>query len=408
MKIIKVEAAVVKAHKDDTYWGLKAWGEDYGERPSVGASLDVAYPLRWRMRHRWVPSVDTCLIRLTTDEGLVGFGESKGVIVPELVKTYIDGYLAEAILGEDPFAHRVLWDRMYSWMRGRGHIQGFHQEAAAGLDIAMWDIAGKATGRPICDLLGGRYRSNVRVYFSALAGVQDASDDAQSDRLAADTRDAVARGFTGAKIGIGFGHDADLHSVDVVRDAAGPDFLVLVDALGSYDYTQALRLTQPLADRGVGWFEAPLVPEDIDGYVNLSLRSSITIANDLAWTTALFKEILSRGGRIAVQPEVIKVGITECARIAELADIFGCSYAPHVSIGSAIQFAASVHIAAASPNFLISEYWAGENPLGDAILREPLGFEMGGLLVPDHPGLGIELDLGRLREHAVAGWATEA
>jgi L-alanine-DL-glutamate epimerase-like enolase superfamily enzyme len=132
---------------------------------------------------------------------------------------------------------------------------------------------------------------------------------------------------------------------------------------------------------GVGWFEAPLPPEDFEGYVRLSQQSSIPIANDLLWTTAMYKEIVRQGGRVIVQPETIKVGITECARLAELADIFGCGYAPHVSIGSAIQLAATAHVAASAPN-----------RLGDPILTTPLEFRDGSLTVPTGPGLGIELD----------------
>lgn len=406
MRVVDVDVAVVRAKTEGNYWGKATWGRDYEVPPQTGPELARSYPIRWRMRHRWVDTVNTCLVRVTTDEGVVGYGESKGVIVPELVKSYIDGYLRDAVIGANPFHTRMVWERMQASMRGRGHVQGFHQEAAAGIDIALWDIAGKVAGRPICDLLGGRYRDSVRVYYSGVAGIERAGDAEQEERLGTDTRVAVAKGFTGVKIGIGFGRDADLRSADVVREVGGPELLVLVDALGSYGYTDALYLSHALAERGVGWFEAPLTTDDLAGYVRLSQEARLPIANDLIWTRTILKGMLAQDCRMVVQPEVIKVGITECAAIAELADVYGCAYAPHVSIGSAIEFAASAHIAAAAPNFLISEYWAGENPLGDGILREPMGFADSALVVPDEPGLGIELDLERLRPHIDVGWET--
>jgi L-alanine-DL-glutamate epimerase-like enolase superfamily enzyme len=399
MKVVDVDVTILRAPFPKSYWGKTTWGGDYQASVPTGEDLSSGYPLRWRMRHRWADSISTCLVAITTDDGTVGYGESKGVIVPELVKEYIDGYLSHAVIGEDPFATRVLWDRMYALMRGRGHLQGFHQEAAAGIDIALWDLVGKASRRPICDLLGGRYRDAIRVYYSSLPGLPEEQGEAAVDRLKVAARAAIDSGFSAVKIGIGFGRAADLRSVDIVREVVGAHVLILVDALGSYDFPHALWLGQALAERGVGWFEAPLPPEDIEGYVKLSGLLPITVANDLVWTTALYKEILARGGRIAVQPEVIKIGITESVRIAELADIFGSPFAPHISIGSAVEFVASMHVAAAAPNFIISEYWAGANPLA-GILQTPLDMHDGGFSVPLGPGLGIELNLDTVAEYA--------
>lgn len=407
MRITNVRTLLVQAPQHRDYWGREAWQGDYGETVRRNSpDLSKGYPLRWRMRHRWSDTLDTILVQVVTDEGLVGYGESKGVVSGSAVKAHLDGPLREAALGADPYHTRTLWDRYTALMRGRGHIQGFHQEAAAGLDIACWDIVAKAAGRPLCDVLGGRYREALPVYYSGFAGVRDPHDGAQIDTLTAAVKGAVAAGFTAGKIAIGHGRAADLRSVEVAREAAGDEFAIMVDALGAYSYADALWLGQALADRGVGWFEAPLTPEDIDGLVLLSQRLPLMIANDLLWTSALVKELVKRGGQVVVQPEVIKVGITESRRIAELADIYNLPYAPHSSLGSAVQYAATWHVGVASPNLVISEHWANPNPLGNAILREPQQIVDGHLHTPGGPGLGIEIDPERLAPFVTEGsWA---
>jgi D-arabinonate dehydratase/D-galactarolactone cycloisomerase len=392
MRIVDVEALVLSGKLDSGYRGISAYSGRFVEPAASEEEVSRNYPLRWRIIHPWMESITTCLIRVITDDGVVGIGESKGVIAPAAVKAYINDFLKFAVIGRDPLQTRVLWDRMYAYMRTRGHLQGVHQEAAAGIDIALWDIAGKSTGMAISELLGGRYRDQVRVYYSALGAIASDTDAEGVVLLEEETRAAVARGFNALKIIGGVSKKLDLRSVEIVREIVGQEFLVLFDAQGAYDYSQALWLAGALEDLGVGWFEAPLAPEDFEGLIRLSQLSRIPIANDLVWTTAIYKEILRQGGRVIVQPEVIKVGITESARLAELADIFGCAYAPHVSIGSAIQFAATAQVSAAAPNFLISEYWAGQNRLGDAILKSPLLLNDGALTVPNLPGLGIELD----------------
>lgn len=402
MRITAVDAVVLRAEPAVGAWS-RNWGKDYVSYAYQTADVTARYPRRWRMRHMHPPTVDTCLVRVTTDEGLVGYGESKGVIAAEMVETYIERWLAPVLIGQDPFATGLLWDRLRAFMRGRGHLQGFHQEAAAGIDIACWDIIGKATGRPVVDLLGGRYTDTVPVYYSSVRGIDDPSDAAQTANLSARADQVVKEGYRAIKIQLGAGLDADLLSVDVVRDAVGSDIPIFVDALGAYHYNSALAFAQHLAKRKVGWLEAPLPTDDFEGHIRLSRESPILIANDLLWTIGLVKELVRAGGRLVVQPEVIKVGITETIRIAQLADTFGCGYAPHVSLGSAIQFAATTHVAAAAPNLVISEYWPA-SPFNGAFQHSPTSLQDGGLVIPSGPGLGIEIDEPGLQALSATQW----
>lgn len=402
MKVTRVETSVLEVPFGDDYWGRDAWKNDYDVKRRPGRQLDAVYPIRWRMRHRWSERISSVLVEVHTDEGIVGIGESKGAIAPQAVKRYLDDHLSAWLVGEDPRDVNVLWERYRASMRGRGHLQGLHQEAAAGLDIACWDIVGKAAGRSVSDVLGGRYRDDVPVYYSGLAGLSDARDDAQREALAAATRVAMDAGHTAMKIAIGFGSEADVASVELVREVAGDDAVILVDALGSYDYSQALALCRTFADLGVGWFETPLPTDDFRGYVELSRSSPIGIANDLVWTVAILKDMLIAGARMVCIPETIKVGITETVRIGQLADTFGCGFAPHCSIGTAVQFAANLHVAAAAPNLVIAEIWANDNPLTRGIVAPELEVVDGHISVPTGDGLGVELRSDVLAEVAVS------
>jgi D-arabinonate dehydratase/D-galactarolactone cycloisomerase len=398
MKIIKVEAFAVQAKPIDrqAYWGSRTWGEASERRLD---EISSEYPSPVRRRFVYSKTIDTCIVRITTDNGLVGYGEAKAPVAPQVTKAIIDLLLADVVMGADARDITVLWERMYAGMRVRGHQAGFYLEAISGIDIALWDLAGKAANVPIYQLLGGAFRNPVRVYASGLPGIDLKAGDEGFAKLAEEAADIQARGFTGLKMALGRGLDGDIKSVRTVRERLGSEFLIYADAAGSYDRSQALRLGKELEELGVGWFEMPIFPEDIEGYVELATALTIPIALDSLMSRYETVEFLRRGGLDVVQPDVCRAGgITECRRIAELADAFGVAYAPHVSIGSAIHFAASAHLASAMPNTLTSEYWIGDNPLGDPLLDEPLSLERGYLHTPSDAGLGIKLNASALRE----------
>ncbi len=392
MKITHITATAIKTPFAQDYWGREAWNDDYEPRIRQGPDLDQTYPDRWRVRHRWSTEISTVLIKLETDEGITGIGESKAPVSPHAVKNYIDTNLSPWLTGKNPFTVKVLWDHYMASMRGRGHIQGLHQEAAAGLDIACWDIIGKASNRPLYEILGGPFRTYIPVYYSGIAGLRNEREDKERERLARSVENVLAQGHNAVKIAIGFGARSDLASVNLVRELAGNNILILVDALGSYDYAHALALSKQLAEAGVGWFETPLRIDDFAGYIELSRHSPIPIANDFLWTVGLLKDLLAQGCRMVCVPETIKSGITETIRIAELADTFGCGFAPHCSIGSTIEFAANAHVAASVPNLVISEYWANDNVLTKELFTPTVEVSRGHIEPPTGPGLGLTIN----------------
>jgi D-galactarolactone cycloisomerase len=391
MKIERIETFAVQAPPSDArpYWGSRAWGSTAaGGAPELSAE----YPSPVRRRYLYSRTIDTVIVRLTTDSGLVGHGEAKAPVAPQATKAIIDLLLADLVRGADPRDVAVLWDRMYAGMRVRGHRAGFYLEAMSGIDIALWDLAAQAAGVPIVSLLGGVFRNPIRVYASGIPALER---HAGSEALQALVDEAVrlnGEGYTGLKMALGKGIEGDLRSVRAVRDRLGEDFLIYTDAAGVYDRAQALKLGRGLEALGVAWLEMPIPPEDVEGYGQLADALTLPIALDSLSSRYEVAEFIRRRGLDVVQPDVCRAGgITECRRIAELADAFGLAFAPHVSIGSAVHIAATLHLAAAMPNTMTSEYWVGDNPIGNPWLKHPIAVVDGYVSLPVGSGLGIAL-----------------
>ena len=390
MKIVTIETFAVQAKPIDkkSYWGSRGWGDE-----NRSPEISTEYPPPLRRRFIYSKTIDTVIVKMTTDDGLVGWGEAKAPVAPQATKQIIDLLLKDIVIGEDPHDVVVLWERMYAGMRVRGHRAGFYLEAISGIDIALWDLIGKAAGKPIYQLLGGNFRNPVRVYASGLPALSYDQSEEAFEQLAQEALELKARGYTGLKMAIGRGIKGDLKSIRAVRDAVGDDYLIYTDAAGVYDRAQAIQIGHELQDLDCMWFEMPTAPEDVAGYGEIARALRIPIATDSLTSRYETAEFIRAGGLDVVLPDVCRAGgLTECKRIAEMADGFGLAFAPHISIGSAIHFAASAHLATAMPNTMTSEYWFGDNPLGNCILREPLRLENGCMYTPDKPGLGIDID----------------
>jgi D-galactarolactone cycloisomerase len=286
---------------------------------------------------------------------------------------------------------------MYAAMRVRGHDSGFWLEALSGVDIALWDAWGRTLGQPVHALLGGAFRPAVPVYAS---GIPSAPDTGAVRARAQALKDA---GWSAAKVAIGLDLNADIASVAAVRDVfSDPGDRVYADAAGQYDVHQALRLGRALAQYQIGFFEMPVAPERIDDYRQLAARLDTPIALDSLASTHRGLDFLRAGGLHVLQPDVCRAGgITGTMRIAALADAFGAQATPHVSIGSAVHFAASLACAAAMPNLEVMEHWIGANPL--AVVATDLDTPQRGLRNVDHrPGLGIMIDEASVRQLAAS------
>jgi L-alanine-DL-glutamate epimerase-like enolase superfamily enzyme len=389
-RIAAVEAFVLVGDKDYVAGaGLRvAAGETPRPRRALAEIGDLhicVYP----------PQAQTCLVKLTADDGTVGWGEAHAPLGPRATKAVVEDVLGPILLGADPLAIDLLWERMYGSMRLRGHSTGYQLEAISGVDIALWDLAGKLLGVPVYRLLGGPYRTELPAYASGVPGATIA------ERVAA-ARGFIDAGYTAMKLSIGRGDiDSDLATAAAVAEAIRGEADLLIDAHGAYTAENALYVGRRLQDLGVYWLEDPLTPEDVDGYAHLTAALEMAIAaGETECNRWQFAERLGRRAVDVILPDICRAGgISEGRKIATVASLYATKWAAHVSMGSSVHVAAAAHLAAASANFLIFEFSSTPNPIGEDLLTAPLHPEGGIMRVPDGPGLGITFDETKLRAH---------
>ena len=339
-------------------------------------------------------------MQISTDEGITGIGESHAPIAPQVSKAIIDGIFAPALIGQDPLEIDVLWEKMYSTMRLRGHSTGFMTEAISGVDIALWDIFGKVTNLPVYKLLGGAFRDKIKAYASGIPG---ATNEQRIDNA---KKFIHKQGFTALKMSIGRGNlEAEIENIAAVIDAISSEAHLLIDAHGAYDAYTAINLGRELEKLHVYWLEDPLPPEDDTGYKMLSDALDLAIAaGETECNRYQFRDRLSSRAIDIILPDICRAGgISECRKIVQFADSYNIPWAAHVSMGSPVHIAASLHLAAATPNFLICECPNSENPIGNNLLKEPIVCENGYFEIPQGPGLGIEFDEEELAKVTVDG-----
>ncbi len=395
-RIARVEAFVLVGDKDYVAEaGLRtATAAASVTRPTralaeVGDLHICAYP----------PQAQTCLVKITADDGTVGWGEAHAPLGPRATRAVVEDVLAPLLLGGDPLAVEYHWERMYGSMRLRGHSTGYQLEAISGVDIALWDLAGKLLGVPVYRLLGGPYRTSLPTYASGIPGTTIEERIAHAHQFIAD-------GYTAMKLSIGRGDiDSDLAMTAAVADAIRGQADLLIDAHGAYTADSALYVGRKLQELGVYWLEDPLAPEDVNGYIHLTAALDMAVAaGETECTRWQYEERLSRRAVDVILPDICRAGgISEGRRIATVASLHGMKWAAHVSMGSSVHVAAAAHLAAASANFLVFEFSSTPNPIGERLLTAPLHPERGYLEVPTGPGLGIEFDEERLQAHIAVG-----
>ncbi len=338
------------------------------------------------------------LIAVCTDDGAIGWGSA--FTTEELVRASLSA-LRPLFLGENALEPERVTEKLHQntfWL-GRG---GAITHTISGIDIAMWDLLGKATGYPVGRLLGGRYRERVRPYASLLMREPEEMED-----VLAPVRE---QGFTAFKIGWGpFGRKnsvLDEAIVDAAREAVGPDSLLMVDA-GASDafwpgnYKWALRTAEMLADFQVYWFEEALHPDALNDYVNLRQGSPVPIAGGEVLTRRQsFQPWLEAGAFDIVQPDVTKVGgISEERRIAQMARDHGIRFIPH-GWNTAVGLAADLQLSSAFPDTDLVEYLTG-SPFIDEIAEGGWELDADGMLaIPSKPGLGLEISLDAVSKYS--------
>jgi D-galactarolactone cycloisomerase len=353
----------------------------------------------------WYDTRTAMLVEIETDSGLVGWGECYG---PARVNSAVVKEIAPWLIGEDPLRTDHLWQSVYARLRDHGQ-KGVVIQGLSGIDIALWDIKGKHFGVPAHRLLGGPLRSEVRAYATGL--YRRKSGD-PGKYLAEEAASYVAEGFGAVKLKVGFGIEEDAAMARAVRAAIGRDVALMVDANHAYDAVAAIRLGRMIEELDIGWFEEPVLPEDIAGYRAVKAAITIPVAGgECEFTRFGFRDLLASRAIDIVQPDTCAAGgLSECKKIADMAEAFSVRYNPHVW-GTGIAIAASLQLLAVLPSHTptslapvepMLEFDRTEHPIRQSILVTPIEHIGGVVRVPEGPGLGIEVDRKALARFAAS------
>jgi len=342
-----------------------------------------------------------------TDAGLQGVGEALFIGPAKLVAHVIAELYAPMLLGRDPLETSVLWDQMYNLSRDGGQ-KGLPISAMSAIDIALWDLKGKALGVPVYTLLGGAYRRRARVYATGLYEPQGVPDVQAA--LVAEARGYQAAGFPGMKLKVGYGVERDAALVRAIRRAIGDDLFLMLDANHAYSAPEALRLARALEAERIYWFEEPVPPEDLDGYAELRRSSPILIAGgECEYTRYGFRELINRRAVDILQPDLGAAGgFSELQKIVAMASAANLPVMPHVW-GTNVGLAAALQLFAALPHFPERRFPAepffeldqSPHPFRSRTTLEQFPMGDGYVEIPDRPGLGITLDMECVRAWSV-------
>jgi L-alanine-DL-glutamate epimerase-like enolase superfamily enzyme len=324
-------------------------------------------------------SIDMLLVRVETDAGITGWGEAFGHRIFHATRAAIDTLLGPMCVGRDPAQIAALTDDLQRVLHGVGR-GGPTMYALSGIDIALWDIAGKVAGLPLYRLLGGSPRADLPAYASLLRyGATPA--------VAHYTEQALARGYRHLKL-----HEITVPEVRAARDVAGPDVPIMLDTNCPWTVAEALAMARRLAPLDLHWLEEPVwPPENLIGLAEVRARGGIATAAGENYGTAWeFRRALEAGALTYAQPSVTKIGgVTEMRRVMTLAEAFGVEVVPHSAyFGPGLL--ASIHCIAAMPReSLVERFYCdfADNPLGEAIHPR-----QGRIAVPQGPGLGVDPD----------------
>ncbi|RPJ22386.1 MAG: mandelate racemase/muconate lactonizing enzyme family protein, partial [Planctomycetaceae bacterium] len=256
----------------------------------------------WRIGTAVFTSMSSVLVRVDTDEGITGYGECMVRFAPAAAAAVVEEILKPVAVGQDPFEVELIWDRMYQVMRGRGHSKGYMLEAMSGVDIALWDVMGKALGQPIHRILGSYGRTTLPVYASSLLFKP-------TEVLVREAEELAAQGYGAMKLKIGQGVEPDMRNVREIRRALGDGVKLMVDANCAFDTLTALQLGRQLEAAGVYWFEEPVAPENLDGYTKLARAFDMPVAGgESEFNRWAVKELMVREGIDIIQPDLARCG----------------------------------------------------------------------------------------------------
>jgi L-alanine-DL-glutamate epimerase-like enolase superfamily enzyme len=386
--------------------------------------LDVrTIPLSYRCEKPYMSAAgaqvarNTLLVEIETDTGLVGLGEAGSAGGPlASTQVVVEQELKPLLLGEDPLLIEYLWQKMFQRTRQHGR-RGIIMHAISGIDIALWDLAGKTAHLPLYRLLGA-YRDKVEAYASG-GFYQEGKDIAA---LMEEAGSYVSQGYRAMKMKIGRNpstqtnlremlamHDQcvvsleeDLARVEAVRRVLGREAKLMVDINCAWSPALAIQMGRAMEPQNLYWIEEPVATDDIKGSAEVARALGTAIAGYETEVGAYgFRELITQRAVDIIQPDIAWAGgFTECRRIAAFAHVHNMMVAPH-AFSSAITLVASMHLLASMPNGLLLEFDQNPNALRAELLQEPIKAEDGFVKLPERPGLGVELDPAVIERYRV-------
>ena len=364
------------------------------------------------------------LVRVETDGGITGLGEAYwGVGVAELVHK-----AKPLLIGEDPFNVARLYEMMIRCLSGEGSLAGATVTAISGIEIALWDLVGRALKTPIYNLFGGRFRDKIRIYADCHAGAEQ-TPESWAERA----REVVDAGFTAIKFDLDAKNSLTLDISDdahprrhwfepfnrtigsaelewmvsataAVRDAIPKHVMLAVDAHWKFSVNDAIKLAQALEPFDLLWLEDPIPPENIEAqrHVTHSTRTPICTGENL-YRKYGYRELIEKQAARIIAPDIPKMGgLLEAKKVADHADLYYIPIAPH-NVASPIGTVASAHVCAAMNNFLVMEFHAHDVPWWDDLVEGEPSIRDGFIHLNDRPGHGMTLNEDVARAHLKAG-----
>lgn len=342
-------------------------------------------------------------VRIYTDEGITGTGECihGGAGCPALIKD-----LKGLVVGENPMQVDMIWEKMRRAHVFNGAVAGNMVTAMTGIEIALWDLVGKALGQPVYQLLGGKFRDRIRLYCDCHAGKDD-SPESYAERA----KEVVALGFKALKFDVD-DYKSDyrydrwnwtappgeirqmVERVAAVREAIGPDIEMAIDMHGRYDTQSGIRVAHAMEPFNLMWLEEPVPPENIAAMREVKRNSPVPIcAGENVYLRWGFRDILEQQACDIIMPDIPKCGgLSECRKIANMAETYYIPFAPHNVCGP-LGSMASAHVCASVPNFQILEWhWVDRPHWNDLAITDQPVIQDGAIVLTDRPGIGIEFN----------------
>lgn len=328
------------------------------------------------------------LVRVETQDGVVGWGECVAFVAPEAVCAIVRELLGPLLVGRALSNPSAVYHELNDLMRVRGFFGGFYHDTIAAIDIALWDAFARSLNRPLVELLGGQFHSKIPAYVSGLP-------ESTLEKRVALARSWQARGFNACKFASAVSHEGTVEEMAALRLGLGEKATILCDLHWKHTAPAAMKLITQMDEHDLAVAEAPCQPEDIEGQAQVAaaVRCPVGIGEELR-TVYEFRPRFERRCMGVIQPEMGRTGITSFMEICQLSRAFHTTVMPHASIGIGIFQAASLHAAAALPNLVYHEYQHSIFDSNLKYLRGEMRCEAGFFNLPQGPGLGVVPDDG--------------